>query len=180
MANDDAVVLAGAWRRYFARVTDMLFFGSIYIVVLTLLVRLGETVGLTAYSDVMAATFTFMVITVGIASAALEMLWYRYLGLPPGKRLFALTVTDLEGRHLPPKTYARRTLMMSLACALFLPVISLVCLLWHAYALKAYKTTTYDKKNYQVRAGVWHTEKKCLAVLLSVVIVLLHVIGLFI
>lgn len=169
-AHMDSITQAGCIRRFFARVTDCVIFGWLFIILFlaALLLRPGGS----AMSPLLGAFCFVMGISWALFAALLEGLWYRYLGATPGKRLFALAVVDSAGQALTPVQYTQRAINATVAGgALYLPVIGWIFMARQAYLLSRLGAASYDRNRYLVQARPWHIVKKILATGISAMLV---------
>jgi uncharacterized RDD family membrane protein YckC len=165
MENDIKFVQASALRRLLARAVDagiFLFISTLTTVVASMYIRLG--VGTNIWTSI-GAIFVIYMIFNRVLAFVFEAIWYWCFGLTPGKRLFGLTVVDIEGKPLSAKQYASRLFnIVFSAYALFLPFLTPLFLIKQGLYASEKGATTYDEGKYQVLFDGWSVGKRDLAI----------------
>lgn len=172
MAKAAAVNLANPWRRYFARLIDITLFSTVLSVVFWLAFSSVREAGknIPGYPLVYLYAFNYLI---ACLSLVLEGVWYRLCGPTPGKRIMALEVVDLHGHPLTTRQYARRLADVFVAgYGLFIPFVSLVCMVRQKQWVQHRGATSYDMEKYRVNATVMPVYKKVLAVICFMLFVL--------
>lgn len=141
--------LAGAWRRFLARVLDLWLISlPTSILAAAALARfwpqfMGQPYALHLLA--LAGFALVLLIEVGV---------YGCCGNTAGKALFGITITTLDGTPLTAAQYLRRQLgVFCYGFALGLPVISLIAMAAQGLRLSSGEPTVYDAGKYMVRAG---------------------------
>lgn len=139
--------LAGAWRRFLARMLDLLLF---YLPAKFLL---AVTLGL-LWPEVIHSPYAMPMLTFGFLALVLliEAGVFACFGNSPGKALLGITVTTLDGKHPTAAQYLRRQLgVFHYGFAMGLPVISLMAMAAQGLNLRNGEPTAYDAGKFAVR-----------------------------
>ena len=123
------------WRRFFARVIDLLWLGLL----------LGFAVVLVAPDWAASANLYLLVLVLGALSLPIEALLVSTFGKTPGKWLFGIDVTTKNGSHLSYGSAFQRTLRAWLSGqALGLPGFSGIAYAYWFFSLRKNGTTSWD------------------------------------
>ena len=144
------------WRRYFARVFDITFFGIIGFF----------TIGFAGYSlapDMADAFFSNLnplvdIILTALVGFTLSGLVMGFVGTTAGKAIFGIRVRNLEGQTIGPVNGLLRDLNAYVrGTALGIPLLSLIPLYLAWSKLKKNGTTSWDQGQYIVtyRKNTW-------------------------
>lgn len=138
--------LAGAWRRFLARMVD------ICIIAAPLLMLARLLPGFTPWLQRPGSTHLL-----GLALLPLALLveagLFACLGTTPGKALLKVVVSTMDGQGLDGAQYLRRQLRVyGYGFALGLPFASLIAMLAQGLALQAGEPASYDACRFTVRA----------------------------
>lgn len=144
------------WRRYFARVFDITFFGIIGFF----------SIGFAGYSlapDMADAFFSNLnpildIILTALVGFTLSGLVMGFVGTTVGKAIFGIRVRNLEGQTIGPVNGLLRDLNAYVrGAALGIPLVSLIPLYMAWSKLKKNGTTSWDQGQYIVtyRKNTW-------------------------
>lgn len=150
--QNSALPSAGSWRRFFARITDLLIIGM----------PLGAALayGLASWSLDFAiwmqkpgASYIFGWLAFPLV-LVVESLLYEFFGNSLGKYLFNVNVVDMMGRPLTFTAHLQRQVGVYWAgMGTGFPLLQLVPMVWQARRLNKGLSASYDTDKYQVKAG---------------------------
>ncbi|TCK92911.1 RDD family protein [Natranaerovirga hydrolytica] len=116
------------WRRYLARIFDIIMYNVLWSIFL----GLTFNVNLATRSNWGNLLDTFLAIAIMLV---MEPLWLRLLGNTPGKIIFGLRIEKPDGRHLSYVEGLKRTWgVIGMGMGYNIPIYNFVCL-WKSYKL---------------------------------------------
>lgn len=167
---------AGGWRRFFARITDMLSIGLPTGAITSYLLA-SWSIDYAIWIQGPGAGYIFGWLAFPLV-LLLESLVYGAFKTTLGKYLFNIQVVDMHGQPLTFEAYFKRQISIYWrGLATGFPFVQLIPMLWQAHKLGKDGATTYDKNRYQVKAGTFGIVRTLVSA--AVIIFLMLVVGFF-
>lgn len=145
LVNQDELMDAGPWRRYAARMFDLVFFGVLLSFLLSpLLLALAPDLYFQLYESE-HSTILLNIVAIPVALIG-EVICYSIFKTTPSKKLFAMNVVDKAGKNLSALDYFSRIANLWVSALGFgIPIVTLFTMSSQHKSLKDSGYASYDK-----------------------------------